>query len=62
MSHKIRSEADFLVAGRSLPSIFISISLFATWFGAESILGTTGMVFKHGLSGLEPILLVMPFV
>lgn len=29
----------------------LSFSLFATWFGAETCIGTSGAVFKEGLSG-----------
>jgi Na+/proline symporter len=50
-SKHIKNELDFLVAGRSVPGFLLVISLFATWFGAETVIGTSGEVYKHGLSG-----------
>lgn len=51
VSRSIRTEKDFLVAGRNVPPFFLVFSLFATWFGAETIMGTAGEVFEVGLSG-----------
>jgi solute:Na+ symporter, SSS family len=51
ISKKIKTEKDFLLAGKNLPLWLLSFSLFATWFGAETCIGTSGAVFKQGLSG-----------
>ena len=51
VSKKIKTEDDFFLAGRNLPASFLAFSLFATWFGAETCIGTSGAVFKEGLSG-----------
>lgn len=51
VSKKINSEDDFLLAGRSLGTPLITLSLFATWFGAETCIGSSSEVFIHGLSG-----------
>ncbi len=51
VSKFIKSEADFFVAGRKLPLWILSFSLFATWFGAETTIGTSGAVFNEGLAG-----------
>lgn len=51
ISKKIQSETDYLVAGRRFPLAIVSISLFATWFGAETCIGSSGAVFTEGLSG-----------
>ncbi len=40
-ARKVRSSKDFLLAGRSLPLWIVMATVFATWFGAESILGTS---------------------
>jgi Na+/proline symporter len=50
-SRFIRNEKDYLVAGRNVPSYLLVFSLFATWFGSESIMGTTAAVYEQGLSG-----------
>ena len=47
----IKSEADYLLAGRNLGIFTASMSLFATWFGAETVMGTSGAVAASGLSG-----------
>ncbi len=51
VSRKITNEEDFLLAGRSLGTPLITLSLFATWFGAETCIGSSSEVFSHGLSG-----------
>lgn len=51
MSRKISSEEDFLLAGRSMGMPLITLSLFATWFGAETCIGSSAEVFANGLSG-----------
>lgn len=50
-SRRIASETDYLVAGRNLPVWLAGMSIFATWFGAESVLGASGAVAAEGLSG-----------
>ncbi len=50
-SKRIAGEADYLVAGRQLGLVLVSGSLFATWFGAETIMGSGASVAEVGLSG-----------
>ena len=50
-SRQIKNESDYLLAGRHVPTWLLSFSLFATWFGAEACIGTSGEVYMHGLSG-----------
>jgi SSS family transporter len=50
-SRKIASESDYLLAGRSLGVGMGSLSVFATWFGAETCIGAAGSVYENGLSG-----------
>lgn len=51
VSRTVKSEDDYLVAGRSRPAWLLALSLFATWFGAETCLGSSAAVFEEGLSG-----------
>lgn len=51
VSRTVKSEDDYLVAGRSRPTWLLAMSLFATWFGAETCLGSSAAVFEQGLSG-----------
>ena len=44
-------EDDYLVAGRTLGTLTVGLSLFATWFAAETVLATTAEVASNGLAG-----------
>lgn len=51
VSRKIQTESDYFLGGRNLPHWMISLSLFATWFGAETCIGSSAAVYETGLSG-----------
>jgi Na+/proline symporter len=51
VSRRIRTETDYLVAGRSLGPVLVGFSVFATWFGAETCIGAAGAVYERGLAG-----------
>lgn len=51
VSRRIKTEADYMLAGRSLGYGLATFSIFATWFGAESCIGAAGKVYEEGLSG-----------
>ena len=51
VSRRIHTETDYILAGRSLGLGLASFSIFATWFGAESIQGAAGTMYADGLSG-----------
>ena len=46
---KIKNTADFAVAGHSLPLIMVITTSFATWFGAETVLGIPATFVSGGL-------------
>ena len=50
ISRRIRTEADYLIAGRSLGYTLATFSIFATWFGAETIVGSAGNAYSNGVS------------
>ncbi|WP_336426483.1 sodium:solute symporter family transporter [Erythrobacter oryzae] len=52
-----RSDTDYLVAGRSLSAGAVGMSIFATWFAAESLIATSSEVAAQGLAGAraEPL-------
>lgn len=50
-SRFIKVEADYFVAGRRLGVYAVAMSVFATWFGAESVMGASGAVAQEGLAG-----------
>jgi Na+/proline symporter len=51
VSRTIFTERDYINAGRQLGLGIASFSVFATWFGAEAIVGTAGTVYSEGLVG-----------
>ena len=49
---RIKNTADFAIAGRSLPLIMVVTTTFATWFGAETVMGIPARFVQGGLNGL----------
>ena len=49
-SRRMTGEADYLVAGRTLGPMVLAVSLFATWFGAETVMGASAAVAEGGLA------------
>jgi Na+/proline symporter len=50
VSRRIHTESDYLVAGRSLGYPLTIFSIFATWFGAETVVGSAGNAYRSGVS------------
>jgi Na+/proline symporter len=50
ISRRIRSESDYLLAGRNLGYSLATFSIFATWFGAETLVGSAGNAYRDGVS------------
>jgi len=46
-----RSETDYVLAGRRLGFALTALSLFATWFGAETVIASSGAIAREGLAG-----------
>jgi SSS family transporter len=46
---RVKSSADFAVAGRRLPLVMIVTTTFATWFGSETVLGIPAKFVNGGL-------------
>ncbi len=51
-SRRVKNSADFVVAGRHLPLAFIVATVFATWFGSETVLGIPAKFMNEGLKGV----------
>jgi SSS family solute:Na+ symporter len=49
---RVKTSDDFQVAGRKLPFLMSSCVIFATWFGSETILGSSSKFLQHGLLGV----------
>ena len=49
---RVKSSADFAIAGRNLPMAMIVTTTFATWFGSETVLGIPAKFVNSGLNGV----------
>jgi SSS family transporter len=49
---RIKNTSDFAVAGRSLPLIMVITTTFATWFGAETVMGVPARFVQGGLNAV----------
>lgn len=56
VNRRVRTEADYIVAGRRLPTSLATATLLATWFGAGTLLTATDEIAQEGLraTALEP--------
>ncbi len=51
-ARKVHSASDYITAGRSLPMPMVMAMVFATWFGAETVLGISATFLDEGFRGL----------
>lgn len=49
---RIKNTTDFAIAGRSLPLIMVVTTTFATWFGAETVMGIPARFVQGGLNSI----------
>jgi SSS family solute:Na+ symporter len=49
---RVHNARDYVVAGRSLPLYMSAATVFATWFGAETVLSVSATFAKDGLGGI----------
>ncbi len=51
-ARRVHNARDYMVAGRSLPLYMNVATVFATWFGAETVLSVSATFAKDGLRGI----------
>jgi len=51
-AQRVHNSKDFVLAGRSLPLYMSAATVFATWFGAETVLSVSATFAKDGLGGI----------
>lgn len=51
-ARRVHSANDYITAGRSLSMPFVMAMVFATWFGAETVLGISATFLDEGFRGL----------
>src|SRR6202012_3340800 len=49
---KVKTKADYLVAGRSLPAIVLIFTLLSSWIGSGSLLAGAENAYNHGFAAL----------
>ena len=49
---RVKNTADFAAAGHSLPMYIVTATVFATWFGSETVLGVPATFLKEGFRGI----------
>lgn len=49
---RVKNSSDYAVAGRSLPLYVVIATVFATWFGSETVLGVPATFVEEGLGGI----------
>lgn len=49
---RVKNTEDFAVAGHSLPLYMVITTSFATWFGAETVMGIPAKFVEGGLKGI----------
>lgn len=50
ISRRIANEGDYLIGGRKLGYTLATFSIFATWFGAETVIGSSASIYGEGIS------------
>lgn len=49
---RVHTARDYVVAGRHLPIYIVTATVFATWFGSETVLGIPATFLNEGLHGI----------
>ena len=49
---QVKNSRDYVVAGRSLPIYIVTATVFATWFGSETVLGISSTFLQEGMHGI----------
>ncbi|MFN3397343.1 MAG: sodium:solute symporter family transporter, partial [Sulfurimicrobium sp.] len=52
VSTRVHNTRDFAIAGRHLPFYMVTATVFATWFGSETVLGIPATFLNEGLKGV----------
>ena len=51
-ARRVDGSSDYVVAGRSLPLYITIATVFATWFGSETVLGIPATFIEEGMGGI----------
>ncbi len=51
-SRRVKTDTDYILAWRGLPLYIVIATTFATWFGSETVLGTSSTFLDEGILGI----------
>lgn len=51
-ARRVKNSTDYIVAGHRLPLYMVIATVFATWFGSETLLGTSSTFVSEGMGGI----------
>ncbi len=51
-SRKVETNVDYVLAGRRLPIWMAAPSIMATWFAAETLMGSSATAYRYGFQGV----------
>lgn len=51
-SRRVKTDTDYILAGRWLPLYIVIATTFATWFGSETVLGTSSTFLEEWIVGI----------
>jgi SSS family solute:Na+ symporter len=51
-ARRVKNSTDYVVAGHKLPLFMVVATTFATWFGSETVLGTSSTFIQEGMGGI----------
>ena len=49
-SKRVKTSSDFTLAGRSLSTSIVAVTIFATWFGSNNIMGDPTHFIERGMA------------
>lgn len=55
-SKRIKTSTDFTLAGKSLSTSFVGVTIFATWFGSSYVMGNPSYFVTNGISSFVALI------
>jgi len=56
-SKRVKTTTDFTLAGKSLSTSFVGVTIFATWFGSSFVMGNPSYFVTNGISSFVALII-----
>lgn len=56
-SKRVKTTTDFTLAGKSLSTSFVGVTIFATWFGSSFVMGNPSYFVTNGISSFVSLII-----